>query len=103
MGTIIGASICLDQIDESKVTIAQNGKRYLNISIVVNDKLDKYGKHVELSHSQTKEERDSKAKKKYLGSGNQIWPKVNLESWDNSQPVQPVQIAVAKNDNDLPF
>lgn len=96
MGVIIGASICLDQIDESKVTIAQNGKRYLNISIVVNDKLDKFGKHVELSHSQTKEERDSKAKKKYLGSGNQIWPKVNLPSFDAGVQTQ-------KSEGDLPF
>jgi hypothetical protein len=80
MGIILGGSICLDQIDESKVTIAQNGKRYLNVSIIVNDKLDKFGKHVEIAHAQTKEEREAKAKKKYLGSGNQIWPKLNLPS-----------------------
>lgn len=71
--TILNASICLDAIDYNRVTVAKNGKKYLNLSIVVNDEKDKYDNDVSISHSQTKEEREAKVGKQYLGNGKKVF------------------------------
>lgn len=57
-------------IDASKITKSRmkDGK-YINITINIDDKEDKYGNNVAAWENQTKEERDSKAKRNYLGNG----------------------------------
>lgn len=39
----------------------------------INDKTDQYGNNVSIYESQTKEERDAKAKKKYIANGKVLW------------------------------
>lgn len=46
---------------------------YLNITISVNDQLDQHGNNVSIWQEQTKEERDAKAQKNYLGNGKILW------------------------------
>jgi hypothetical protein len=70
---ILNASICLDTIDHNRVTIAKNGKKYVNLSIIVTDQKDKYDNDVNISHSQSKEERDTKASKIFLGNGKKVF------------------------------
>jgi hypothetical protein len=57
-------------IDATKVTKARmkDGK-YINITINISDEVDKYGNNVSAWENQTKDERDSKAKRNYLGNG----------------------------------
>lgn len=68
MSAIINVSIELTKIDESKVKEV-NGKRYLNLSIIANDSTDQYGNNVSVSIAQSKEEREAKALKTFLGNG----------------------------------
>jgi len=63
----------MDAIDQSKVVTAKNGKKYLNLSIIVNDQKDKYDNDVSITHSQSKEEREAKAEKIYLGNGKKVF------------------------------
>jgi len=72
---IINGSICMDSIDESKINIGKNGKKYLNLSIIVKDAKDKYDNDVSISHSQTKEEREAKAPVVFLGNGKKVFEK----------------------------
>lgn len=69
MAQIISASINATKITKSKM---KDGK-YVNISIIINDEADQYGNNVAIIESQTKEERDSKEKKNYLGNGKVVW------------------------------
>lgn len=69
MGTLINASIDLTKVDKTKLV---KGK-YLNLTIAVNDNLDKYGNNVSLTIQQSKEERDLKASKTYLGNGKVVY------------------------------
>jgi hypothetical protein len=69
MGTLINASIDLTKVDKTKLV---KGK-YLNLTIAVNDNLDNYGNNVSLTIQQSKEERDLKASKTYLGNGKVVY------------------------------
>ena len=53
-------------IDKTKVT--QKGK-YLNITIGIADETDQYGNSVSAWEAQSKEEREAKTKRTYVGNG----------------------------------
>jgi len=72
MSAIVSASIDLTKIDESKV-IEKNGKRWLNLTISINDTTDTYGNNASVSINQSQEERTAKAPKVYLGNAKVIW------------------------------
>ena len=67
MASIIKASINLDMIDKSKIYVGKKGK-YLPITITINDEVDNYGNQGPVVIEQTKEEREAKAAKIYLGN-----------------------------------
>jgi len=69
MSTLISGSIDLTKIDKSKL---KDGK-YLNVQISVNDATDNYGNNVAITVNQTKEEREAKEKKTYLGNAKVVW------------------------------
>lgn len=69
MSTLISGSIDLTKIDKSKL---KDGK-YLNVQISVNDTTDNYGNNVSITVNQTKEEREAKEKKTYLGNAKVVW------------------------------
>lgn len=70
---IIQASIDLTKINKEKITKHQNGSQYYPISIFVNDEPDKYKNDTQIMEGQTKEERESKAKKICLGNGKTVY------------------------------
>jgi len=51
MSSIVSASIDLTKIEESKV-IEKNGKRWLNLTISINDTTDTYGNNASVSINQ---------------------------------------------------
>ena len=69
MSILINASIDLTKVDKTKLV---KGK-YLNLTISINDNLDNYGNNVSLTIQQSKEERDLKASKTYLGNGKVVY------------------------------
>lgn len=103
MASIIKASINLSNIDKSKVIEGKKGK-YLPIVITLNDDVDQFGNQGPIVISQTKEERESKAAKTYLGNVKIVWTNgQNVEAAPrDDQPQQPRAAAPAPVD-DLPF
>lgn len=99
MGTIINASIDLTKVDKSKLI---KGK-YLNLSVTINEKTDSYGNNVSLTLSQSKEERESKAPKTYLGNGKVVWTDgfVKAAEKQEKEPLTATQKMLGKDD--LPF
>lgn len=94
MSTLISGSIDLSKIDKSKL---KDGK-YLQVQISVNDTTDNYGNNVSITVNQTKEEREAKDKKTYLGNAKVVWT-------DNViKLAEKVDASSAKVENDpLPF
>ncbi len=103
MASIIKASINLDAIDKSKIIAGKKGK-YLPIVITLNDEVDQFGNQGPLIIEQSKEEREAKAAKTYLGNVKVVWT-----NGDNvaAAPRTDQQSAPAKvtqpQDDDLPF
>jgi hypothetical protein len=72
MAQIISCSIDVTKIDKSKLVQGKKGT-YLPLTIVLNNEPDKYGNDVSVSLAQTKEEREAKTPKVYLGNGKTVW------------------------------
>ena len=72
MATILNASLNVAKIDKTKLIAGKTGQ-FLNVTITINDEVDKYGNNASIFESQSKEEREAKTPKKYLGNGKVIW------------------------------
>ena len=66
---MITLNICLSDLPKEKIQTASNGKRYINLVVDKRKEAGKYGETHTLYVSQSKEERESKEDKKYVGSG----------------------------------
>ena len=71
MSAIINASIDLSKIDSSRI-FEKDGRKWLSLSISINDETN-YGNNVGISIAQSKEEREAKQPKTYLGNGKVVW------------------------------
>ena len=71
MSAIINASIDLSKVDSSRI-FEKDGRKWLSLSISVNDQTN-YGNNVGIALAQTKEEREAKKPKTYLGNGKVVW------------------------------
>lgn len=102
---IISASIDLNKIDRNKLIAGKNGAEYLNIDITIKDDKDAYGNDTAITLKQSKEERDSKAKKVYIGNGKTMWEGEPLHKPAKPVEKQPETIheTSVESFSDLPF
>ena len=101
MASIIKTSINLNEIPKDKIYVGKKGK-YLPITITLNNDLDQFGNQGPVVVEQTKEERDAKAAKTYLGNVKVVWTNgdnVDVAPRDNQSAPAP---APAETE-DLPF
>lgn len=104
MASIIKASINLNEIPKHKIIDGKKGK-YLPITITINDEVDQFGNQGPILVEQSKEERDAKAAKVYLGNVKVVWTNgqnVNAAPRTDGQQSAPAQKS-ATADFDLPF
>jgi hypothetical protein len=105
MASIIKASINLNEIPKNKIIDGKKGK-YLPITITLNDEVDQFGNQGPIQVEQSKEERESKATKIYLGNVKVVWTNgsnVAAAPRTDGQSA-PAQRAPAKIvEDDLPF
>ena len=97
MSDLINVSICVSDIPKDRIKQAENGKKYMNITVAKRREPDQYGNTHTVFMSQTKEERENKDNRIYIGQGKGIdfhSAPVTVESVEAMPPVQ---------DDDLPF
>jgi hypothetical protein len=101
MASIIKTSINLNNIPKDKIFVGKKGK-YLPITITLNDEVDQFGNQGPVVVEQTKEEREAKEAKTYLGNVKVVWTNGNNV---NTAPRgdAPAKGAPAKAEEDLPF
>lgn len=97
MSALISLSIDVSKITKSKI---KDGK-YLDVTISVDDQTNQWGKNASIYESQTKEERDSKAPKSYIGSGKVVWVKgtISVAEKSSNEPKKAQEPA----QDELPF
>ena len=66
---MINISICLSDLPKKKKKKEKNGKKYINLCIAARRQPDQYGNTHAIWVSQSKEERENKAEKVYVGNG----------------------------------
>lgn len=66
---MITISVCLSDIPKEQIVEAKNGKKYVNLVLDERREVGQYGDTHMLYMSQTKEERENKEKKVFIGSG----------------------------------
>jgi hypothetical protein len=102
MASIINASINLNNIDKTKIIEGKKGK-YLPISITINDEADQFGNQGPITIAQSKEEREAKAAKVYLGNVKVVWTNGdNVAAAPRDGQQAPAQ-SLAPQPDDLPF
>lgn len=104
MASIIKASINLNEIPKHKIIDGKKGK-YLPITITLNDEADQFGNQGPIMVEQSKEERESKAAKVYLGNVKVVWTNgtnVDAAPKEGQGAPKPAQ-SFAPQADDLPF
>ena len=102
MASIIATSINLNMIPKDKIIEGKKGK-YLPITITINDEVDQFGNQGPVVVQQTKEERDAKTEKVYLGNVKVVWTNgdnVDVAPREGAAAPPPAQ---AQPVDDLPF
>lgn len=103
MAQLISASIDVSKISKDKLVKGAKGT-YLNITISINDEVDQYGNQVGIYESQSKEEREAKDKKNYLGNGKIAWSSEGGSTTPKqSAPTPPPAAPVIEEGDELPF
>lgn len=105
MAGIITAQIRVDKLPKEKFFKGKEDKdgnipHYYNFTINLQDET-RYGNNVSITDNQSKEEREAKVKKNYLGNGKVVWTNGEIKVAD-----QEASIAETVNTNtssDLPF
>lgn len=102
MSKLLTGSIDLNKIDKTKIVSTdkngnpfENGAKYLNVVIWINDEADKYGNNASIQISQSKEEREAGVKAIYIGN-------LKEPQSRNNEPTS-AKNAQATDDNQLPF
>ena len=102
MASIIKASLNLDAIPKDKIYVGKKGK-YLPITITINDELDQFGNQGPVVVEQSKEERDQKSPKTYLGNVKVVWTNGTFPDRLPFEGGQTKPAAKVEAEPDLPF
>ena len=100
MSTLITGSIRVDKLPKEKFIMGKDGAVYYNFTISVQDET-RYGNNVAFMDSQTKEEREAKAQKTYLGNGKVVWTDGNVTLAEKEEAKN--NSAGDKGADDVPF
>ena len=100
MSTLINGSIRVDKLPKEKFVKGKDGAVYYNFTIAVNDET-RYGNNVAFMDSQTKEEREAKMPKNYLGNGKVGWTDGTVTLAEREE--EKVAVPVDGQSGDLPF
>lgn len=99
MSTLIVGSIRVDKLPKEKFIKGKDGAVFYNLTISVGDET-RYGNNVAFLDSQTKEERDAKVAKTYLGNGKVVWTDGTVKLAEREEQAA---VSVDEQSGDLPF
>ena len=99
MSDFISISICLSDIPKDRIKAADNGKKYINLAVTRMKEPDRYEQTHTVFVSQSKEEREAREDKIYVGKGKEI------NFTPSGATVQSVESmsAMSQEEDDLPF
>ena len=100
MSALINFNLRVDKLPKEKFIAGKEGAVYVNLTMAVNDET-RYGNNTSVYVAQSKEEREAKKQRQYLGNGKVIWTD-NVITLAEREP-QAEQVTTATEKADLPF
>ena len=97
MSSLINLSLRVDKLPKEKFVQGKDGAVYYNFTVGINDETNAYGQNVTATDSQTKEEREAKKTKLYLGNGSVVWTDNNINVATKKE------VEAVEAGDDLPF
>jgi len=101
MSKLISISIDVTKINKERLIAGKKGT-YLDLTIEVKDEKDQFDNDVAAWEGQSKEEREAKTNRNYLGNGRVVWssdPKPEA----SSEVIKPSTVTEPGTQDDLPF
>lgn len=97
MSAIVNFSLDLSKLPKEKMVKGKKGT-YINLTLSINDQTNKFGSNASVTLAQSKEDREAKQDKVYVGNGKVVWT-------DGSCVRAAAQDAVVEEvaSSDLPF
>ena len=102
MSAIINLNLRVDALPKEKFVKGKDGKVYYNLTISINDDTNQFGQNVNAIDSQTKEEREAKKPKNYLGNGSVVWTDGKITT-ATKRDAQEMAKQTSKEEEHLPF
>ena len=112
---LIGASIDVTKLTKERLIAGKKQRpdgsvgKYLDITFQVTDEQDQYGNNVSIWEGQSKEEREAKTPRNFLGNGKIVWSGQSNNQQQQQAPQNngfgqaPQQGFNQQQDEDLPF
>jgi len=106
MAGILKGNLDVTKIPKNKIYEGKKGK-YIPVVVSINNEVDQFGHNGAVTVDQSKEEREAKEPKIYLGNIKVVWtdgevmPAAQKQGQSQSAPVS--QAAAAPTNDDLPF
>lgn len=97
MAELINVSLCVSDIPKDKIFVAESGKKYISICVSTLREPDQYENTHSVFIRQSKEERERKDKRTYIGKGKAV------VFQPEPTPDQVADLPLAENVDDLPF
>jgi hypothetical protein len=101
MAGLINISVNIADLPKEKFIQGKKGT-YYNFTVSVNDDTNQFGQNVSVYDSQTKEEREAKKAKTYIGNGRVVWSDGNIVVAERQESTE-TQKEVVETSGDLPF
>ena len=99
MSALINFNLRVDRLPKEKFIAGKEGAVYVNLTMAVNDET-RYGNNTSVYVAQSKEEREAKKQRQYLGNGKVLWTDNNIVLAEREPQAEPV---TATEKADLPF
>ncbi len=100
MSAIINFNLNVAKLPKEKFVAGKDGAVYINLTMAVNDET-RYGNNTSIYVNQTKEEREVKKQKEYVGNGKVVWTDNRITLAERE--VEAVQETAQVVNDDLPF
>jgi len=100
MSALINFNLNVAKLPKEKFVAGKDGAVYVNLTMAINDET-RYGNNTSIYVNQTKEEREAKKQRQYLGNGKVVWTDNNIVLAEREQEAE--QAPQQKEVADLPF
>lgn len=101
MSALINFNLNVAKLPKEKFVAGKDGAVYVNLTMAINDET-RYGNNTSIYVNQTKEEREAKKQRQYLGNGKVVWTDNNIVLAEREQQAEAVT-QQNKEVADLPF